>query len=392
MFRSVHPFPARMAPELALEKLGQLSDSRVVLDPMSGSGTVLRQAAELGHHAIGFDMDPLAVLMARVWTTNVVDDLICGIADETVSRAKALGPENVIVPWWDKETKDFADYWFAPEQQRDLKRLAVVLYELAGEKRESAEIDLLKVALSRIIITKDKGASLARDVSHSRPHKVVETSDFDVFSGFEKSVRAVRQRLADAPPKGNVSVDRGDARCLVKVKDGSVDLVLTSPPYLNAIDYLRGHRLSLIWLGHQLRELREIRSNSIGAERAAGDKELSENLRLIKVSMGEIQRLPTRFGRMIDRYAGDIYRMVAEANRVLKKGGQSTFVVGNSCLRGVFIKNSEAVVTAARQVGFELVANDERKLPDRHRYLPFPNDGSLGKRMRTETILSFVRS
>jgi len=58
--QSVHPFPARMAPELAFESLRHLKAGSIVLDPMSGSGTVLRQASDMGHSAIGFDMDPLA--------------------------------------------------------------------------------------------------------------------------------------------------------------------------------------------------------------------------------------------------------------------------------------------------------------------------------------------
>lgn len=67
--KPVHPFPARMAPELAIDALRLLPQGSVVLDPMAGSGTVLRHAAALGHVAIGRDLDPLAVLMTRVWNT-----------------------------------------------------------------------------------------------------------------------------------------------------------------------------------------------------------------------------------------------------------------------------------------------------------------------------------
>ena len=65
MIRSIHPFPARMAPDLAMERLKNIRRGALVLDPMAGSGTVLRQATELGHRALGFDTDPLAVLMAK---------------------------------------------------------------------------------------------------------------------------------------------------------------------------------------------------------------------------------------------------------------------------------------------------------------------------------------
>ena len=56
----------------------------------------------------------------------------------------------------------------------------------------------------------------------------------------------------------------------IPIKDGIADLVVTSPPYLNAIDYLRGHKLSLVWMGHQIEELRELRSANIGSERFNG--------------------------------------------------------------------------------------------------------------------------
>src|SRR6218665_3599771 len=87
MIRTIHPFPARMAPELALKSLKRLVPGSVVLDPMSGSGTVIRQAAELGLRPIGFDMDPLAVLMSRVWTKFVDDELIVQLANSIMENA-----------------------------------------------------------------------------------------------------------------------------------------------------------------------------------------------------------------------------------------------------------------------------------------------------------------
>ncbi len=246
-----------MAPEVALETLDKLGKNSLVLDPMAGSGTVLRDATELGHRAIGFDVDPLAVLMARVWTTQVSDNLVEDLGREVVRTARALKSKNIILPWIDKDEQNrrFVSYWFGEEQRDELRRLALILNRLdlnEKETRRRKALDVLRVAFSRIIITKDRGASLARDVSHSRPHKVDEGSDFEVLPAFETSLGVVRQRLLDAPPPGRAVVRIGDARALSRVRKGSVDAVVTSPPYLNAVDYLRGHRLSsffdLVWL------------------------------------------------------------------------------------------------------------------------------------------------
>ena len=68
---SVHPFPARMAPSLALDVIAECRRPLRILDPMVGSGTVLAVAHSKGHQAVGVDLDPLAVLISRVWTTAI---------------------------------------------------------------------------------------------------------------------------------------------------------------------------------------------------------------------------------------------------------------------------------------------------------------------------------
>lgn len=396
MIRTIHPFPARMAPELALEKLKEMKSTGVVLDPMAGSGTVLRQATSLGHKAVGLDMDPLAVLMTRVWTTPVDDKVIQRLAKDVFARLDSLTNDEIKLQWIDDdaETKTFIDFWFAEPQTGELRRIAYVLEKLLTETVNTEErlaVDVLRIALSRLIITKDKGASLARDVSHSRPHKVSDTNDFDVRPMFERSIHSVRKRLIAEPPPGGASIDLGDARSLLDLAENSVDSVLTSPPYLNAIDYMRGHRLSLVWLGHSIRDLRTIRSNSIGSERSPDNNNSDAKHTAMRLAMGDIDELPTKFSRMVERYVQDILRMIEEIARVLKTCGQATFVVGNSCLRGVFIRNSAAVETAAEFSGLKLTSSVDRPLPTQSRYLPMTS-APLEKRMRTETILSFVRA
>src|SRR5690606_6204681 len=134
---------------------------------------------------------------------------------------------------------------------------------------------------------------------------------------------------------------------------------------------------------------RSIRSNSIGAERGP-DKGAHHDQSIVD-AMGDISSLAARHKTMIARYAADLRIMLSEVARVLKKGGEATFVVGNSCLKDVFISNSEGLATAAIVAGLTEVRRSERPLPERHRYLPTPALGSLGKRMRTETILTFAR-
>ncbi len=54
--------------------------------------------------------------------------------------------------------------------------------------------------------------------------------------------------------------------------------------------------------------------------------------------MGDLSELPSKYVAMINRYAIDLRAMLAEVARVLKHGGGATFVMGNSCLKGVYIR------------------------------------------------------
>src|SRR5260370_9662861 len=96
----------------------------------------------------------------------------------------------------------------------------------------------------------------------------------------------------DARSRGRApaaSIRRGDARHL-PVKTASIDLVITSPPYLNAIDYIRCSKFSLVWMGYSIGELRQLRTHSLGTERARGD--FQEDEEIIRI-VAELQLQPT---------------------------------------------------------------------------------------------------
>src|SRR5262249_2208855 len=132
--------------------------------------------------------------------------------------------------------KTFINFWFGKQQLNNLRKLSFAI-----NKNKGSYNDLLKVAFSRLIITKTKGASLAADVSHSRQHKIYEKNDFNVIKSFLKSCEKLATIFEKQTPKGKIDVQLGDARNLKEVSDKSVSAIITSPPYLNALDYMRGH-------------------------------------------------------------------------------------------------------------------------------------------------------
>lgn len=372
-----------MAPEIARRSLETLCESGRVIDPMCGSGTVLRAAVERGRTCAGVDIDPLAVLMSRVWTTQVQPFRLLHDAQELVHMAKGLSASEVIRPS-DLETQAFISYWFAERQAEDLARLATVLKNINCTTK-----DALAISLSRIIVSKEMMASLARDTSHSRPHKVSNENLFDVYSGFLKAVRFVAGRLNPDLIRAKASVLLGDARTLEDIPDRSFDLALTSPPYLNAIDYLRGHRLALVWLGYDVASIRDIRAASVGTERLLSCEESSWS---IDPYIYELKgsTITDRHRGWVRRYSTDMRRVLGQIGRVVRSGGNVVIVIGNSFLRGSMIDNASMIEALAVEVGLEPIGRNTREIPARRRYLPPPGNGenTLDARMRTEVVLS----
>ena len=391
----IHPFPARMAPEIAIHALKDLQAGDIILDPMAGSGTVLHQAALKGFSPIGFDLDPLAVLMSRVATNKVDLNLLQQYYISVAVEVDALKLNDFSIPWIDEdeETAAFIRFWFAPRQLNALRKLAFVLSRYQILNNNSIEVDALRLALSRIIITKKIGASLAWDISHSRPHKKRDDNDYNVMEGYADSVDTILKYLEHQEKialKGEIKL--GDARSLSTLRPNSVDKVITSPPYLNAIDYLRGSKFSLVWLGYSIPKLREIRSNAIGAEKRLSYHSNYDQMNEIYTSLFQEKAFEEKQNGMIKRYINDSISLMSEISRVLKHQRRATLVVGNSTLKGVYISNSEIFRQAGTFSGLNCINERIREIPVNQRYLPVPDNqaSSLGKRMKEEVIMTFL--
>jgi methylase of polypeptide subunit release factors len=393
----VHPFPARMAPGIVLDVLASESKPIRVLDPMMGSGTVLAVARAYGHFAQGVDIDPLAVLLTRVWTTAVD---IRGVERKSADVLERARRDSRIRPMRDSypinsdsETREFVRYWFDDHARRQLASLSRAINAV----RDNRIRDALWCAFSRLIITKQAGASLAMDLSHSRPHKAFDRAPIKPFDKFIDAVRLVlknciKHNQLDRGPATKISL--GDARCL-PIGSGTIDLVLTSPPYLNAIDYMRCSKFSLVWMGYNVRELSGIRTDSVGTE--CGDQQACENesVRKVIAALNLSSTLSARHEAVLAHYIEDMKNSIDEVARVLAPTGKAIYVVGENTVRGTFIPNAKIVSAIAELAGLKVDTRRERLLPANRRYLPPPKKRNapeaLDGRMRREVILSLSK-
>lgn len=393
----IHPFPARMAAGIALDAIEANKHPLRVLDPMVGSGTVLAVAQAKGHIGYGIDIDPLAVLLANVWTRSLDSEAVIEKASEVLFRAKkvfkSLTSGNAYPQEDDQETRSFTRYWFDDYARRQLAALSLAIKRV----KDTAVRDALWCAFSRLIITKQAGASLAMDLSHSRPHRTFERAPVKPFNKFIAAVETVIlncPRDMESRVRLPTDIKLGDARHLT-LPDESIDLVLTSPPYLNAIDYLRCSKFSLVWMGYSISQLRNIRASIVGAEassdEACDDLVVKDVIRDLKLS----PKLCNRNYGMLARYALDMKKSLAEVSRVLQRGGTAVYVIGDSTVRGTFVRNSAIVRKVAENSGLILKSKHARTLPANRRYLPPPktllSEASLDARMRKEVVLKFEK-
>jgi hypothetical protein len=371
---NVHAFAAKFPPQLPRLFIRELTwPGEWVVDPMAGSGTALVEAVIAGRRAVGVDLDPLACLIGKV-KSHALDLPACfRRGQEAVKRAvtnvRRLSDAQLGARYPDSAV-EFFRYWFEDGTVEELESLATAVRGVS----DAGVRAFLKVIFSSVIITKSGGVTRARDLAHSRPHRDLKKRvDQSAIKAFSKKLGCAVEALdgiVGAP--GRAFVVRGDARSL-PLADGSAQLIVTSPPYAaNAIDYMRAHKFSLMWLGHGRRELTELRSRYIGAERPSPSLEVPSEVgnRVLRKLMSTDRRRAA----VVAHYFQDMEVSLREMLRITAKGRAAVLIVGSSRIRGIEIEAPSVLAELASSVGFRVVGigwrrivRDARMMPVSHR-------------------------
>ncbi len=400
---ALHPFAARFPYGLAgyfIDALTERGDR--VLDPMCGSGITLLEGWLGGRAVVGVDLDPLARRQSAARTALLDASAIREAGAATLERA-AFGyagignpadPLAALRAGMDDATRKFLDYWFLPETQRELAALAVAI---RGESDDGLR-NLQEVIFSSAIVTKSGGVSRARDLAHTRPHRVNDKTPRRPLRVFQGLLRRAADAYGsvDRDAVGNRAVLAGDSRRL-PVAESSVNLVMTSPPYANALDYMRAHKFSLAWLGEPIPKLSNLRGRYIGAERQSGRATGDEMPPVVRECISQLGARDAGKARVLGRYFGDMSAAIGEMARVLRPGAAAIIVVGPSVMRGVLIPTHDCLAAIAAGVGLEVaavaprdIARDRRMMPARNGVRSVQGIGIEG-RMHTEYIIGAVK-
>ena len=176
----------------------------------------------------------------------------------------------------------------------------------------------------------------------------------------------------------------------------SVDLIVTSPPYANnAIDYMRAHKFSLVWFGWKIADLTKIRAQYLGHDAASGE-EYDRLPKQCEKTLAKLTELDAKKAVALRRYFGEMSAVIAEMQRVLKKGKAAVIVVGTSHLRGMDVETQKGLAAIGESVGFDLAGISVRRLDRDKRMMPArwgnKRHSQIEERMHEEYVIGLVKS
>ena len=351
----LHKYPAKFFPELPRWIVARYSrPGELILDPFMGSGTTNLEAMLLGRPSVGVDIDPFSRFLARVKTTPLPPAELAAAVAELTARLERFDPAAVAA----EDIPDFPyrDNWFKPYA---LQELAFIKGGIARLPAAPAVKDFLLAVFSSVIRQASQADNnCTRTVVRKKLDKRIAPGyALSLFRKRLESNVAGMRALAEQPPAPVAIPANCSATDLSAYPAGSFDLALTSPPYLNAVDYPRTHQLEMYWLGLAAGSLRDLKRQHVGTEvvTAAEYAELHQTgIPSADAIIAAIFALDHRRAGIAYRYIQDMLQNLAEVNRVLKPGAKYVIVVGSNMMRGHTFETWRYLRDAAPDLGYRV--------------------------------------
>lgn len=356
---------------------GFLPQKGTILDPFSGVGTTLVEAIHSGHNAVGFEINPYAALASRTKANAYHIDL--DAFNAAIDDFRRFYKEKIAANYQPHSTPPEGfktrTHFYHP---RVLYKVLVAQDFVLSIENENIR-DLFRLAFASTMVSYSNYSyepSLGRRVSAGRE----EIHDFPV-------AKAITNKLTDmAEDIGWMKEDMAQNNLKIKVINdsffccrqhllpASVDLIVTSPPYLNNYHYNRNTRPQLYWLGyaHASADLKKLEDMNFGkfwqTVREHDRLDLSFSLQHTDISerLHRLRSLNKEKGiyggsgwaNYAAAYFNDCHKFAEGISYVLKRGGTALVVIGNSILQGVMIPTDEYFGKIAESIGLELLRID----------------------------------
>lgn len=365
-----HRYPAKFIPQIVsrlAEKYTKEGD--LVVDPFGGCGTTLVESKVMCRPSIGVDINPVAVLITKAKKTPIEPSKI----EEQFLKLKQK------IDSFDKNTKVKApeheriDYWFKPEEKR---KLAFLFSEISKIKDQDVR-DFFYCGFSNIL----KNCSIWLQKSN-KPTRDLKKKPADPFIAFSRQVKAMIRGNADffnLLQEKNCLKIPCDVYCTdarkIPAKSNSVSFIVTSPPYVTSYEYADLHQLTALWFEYT-KDLSDFRKRFIGTA-YHNKKEAVLNSEIAEEIKAELLKKDNKTAEEVATYFGEMNQVFEEMKRMLKKGGRTCIVIGDTNLKGVEILNAEVFVEQLQNLGFKVDDIIKREIPSKN--LPSTRDKTTGR-------------
>ncbi|NHI94734.1 MAG: hypothetical protein EAX96_19745 [Candidatus Lokiarchaeota archaeon] len=383
-----HRYPAKFIPQL-VEKLFDTfikSNHVHINDPFFGSGTTIVSAISRGYQVSGTDINKISHLISKVKATPIEPNYLNKKLDKFLLNLKNL-KENQMTLFEDSvksfvpiKNIDKINYWFKKNNKNKLGKILGLIYE---EKDEIIR-DFYLVAFSHILkncsIWLQKSTKPTRDLNkkiidpyiiYSRHLKKMERGNREFYKIIPESVKK--------NTKNFLNITIGDAKNQ-PVEQESVDLIVTSSPYVTSYEYSDLHQLSTIWLD-LVEDLKNYRSEFIGtSNKKREEKDLRSDIALEIIN--QLEKKDISLSKSVNSFFHDMEEVFDESYRILKKNGRCCYVIGNTKLKGINILNAEVFAESLAESRFLIDRIIKREIPSK--ILPQKRDEKTGRFAKNE--------
>lgn len=335
----------------------------IILDPFSGCGTVLVQAKLNGYTSVGTELNPLLQFIADVKVNcwDVSPAYLLKIYNELPRDKRSPSPSFL-----------HSASHFNPGVLKNLEILkgGIEFIKPKSDKQKKVK-DLLKVAFSSILID---CSNLKRSpcLGYAKNKKVYDDGPF-VF--FEQKLTQITNDLKFIQTDYNKFIHTQShvilANSIEYNHDKDFDLVITSPPYMNGMDYVINYKIEMGWLGfvgnqHELKRIKDdmvvcdnvskglIRDFSMLRPAYINDwlAEIKENIELNIRRRGTYRRKDMAY--IVLKYFDDMYKIMRNVVSAMKHGGRFILVVGDSLIADVYVPTDLLLAKIGLDLGLEI--------------------------------------
>lgn len=332
LLHNLHPYPARFIPQIPRRAISRWSRAGdLVLDPFCGSGTTLLEALLAGRDSIGVDNNSVATLVASAKVANYSDSDFLELYEvrkrfsevakkpssiRQVQQTLLSTSTSYKIPEYNGREK-----WFSSDALSDLGWLRAQLDTLSLRPR------LLALAVfSSLVVRASRQDSDTRYAATNRTYRPGSALKWWGKKMEDAICRAREQSRKRPSAKSQVVV--ADSRNLAFIPNSSIDLIVTSPPYLNAYDYHKYHRHRFHWIGDDFHFSR--------------DTEIGKHDTFTKPHATP------------EPYFEDLRVCMTEWERVLRPNSYAFVAVGDSIVSHSFVSVGDRLVADAGSVGLSL--------------------------------------